>query len=483
MKKFLVLMLIGVVVLLNAIGDKPDDFLNYNGALPGFEPVDPTYSFTTYDNENNDLVGVADDDMDVYLFNDDSIVPIEFNIFVDDTSITDVQLSIYAWDIDETSGEVDEVYLNGNYVGTLTGENREWSTSVFNVDPSYLVAGPNGKNLIQVYVDVENIGDPTWAVTVDWGQLVINNTPGNAYIRYVDLDDECYEAGEDVAITIEVDTDLCAQWILVETNLLDPDGVNIAGTSRYLFISMTNDEPFTETLTIPNGSPNGMYNVQVIVYGGCSYIQQDLWLVPFEVGCEVPVTLSSFTAVYENSTPTLQWTTQSESNNLGWNVYRSLSENIGQSNQINNILIPGYGTTSEPTNYVFTDENEVENNTSYWYWLESTSYSGETDLFGPVTLTIQIEENQTPDLPTESMLQGNYPNPFNPHTMISFSIQDGENGALTIYNTRGQLMETHHYEAGDHQLNWDAAQYGSGIYFYKLETQNYTNIKKMIMVK
>ena len=484
MKKILVLMLLVVVVLLSAIGDKPDDFIIYGGPGSGFEPVDPTSSFTTYDNENNILSGVPDNDMDVYLYNYDNIVPIEFNIFIDDTAITDAQLSLYAWDIDETSGEVDKVYLNGNYLGTLTGANQEWSTTVFYVDPSYLVVGPNGKNLVQVYVDVENLGNPTWAVTVDWGQLVINNNPGDAWIRYVDLDNTCYEAGQEVAITIEVDTDLDVQWVLVETNLLDPDSTNIAGTSRYIMIQLSNNEPFTEILTIPSGSPDGTYYIQVIVYAGCTMIQQDLWLVPFEVGCgQTPVTLSSFTAVYENSTPTLQWTTQSESNNLGWNVYRSLSENIGQANQINNVLIPGYGTTSEPTDYVFTDTYEVENNTSYWYWLESTSYSGETDLFGPVTLTIQIEENQTPDLPTESILQGNYPNPFNPHTMIRFSIQDGESGALTIYNTRGQLLETHHFEAGDHQLNWDAAQYGSGIYFYKLETQNFINTKKMIMVK
>jgi len=484
MKKILVLTLLVVAVLLNAIGDKPDDFINYGGFGSGYEPVDPTSAFTTYDNENNALAGVPDYDMDVYLYNDGPIVPIEFDIIIQESAITDAQLSIYAWDIDETSGEVDEVYLNGNYLGTLTGANREWSTTVFYIDPSFLVPGPNGYNLVQVHVDVDNIGDPTWAVTVDWGQLVINNNPGDAWIRYVDLDKPCYEYGEDVEITIEVDTDLGVQWILVETNLLDPDGVNIAGTSRYIQIELENDEPFTEILTIPNGSPDGMYTVQVIVYGGCTMIQQDLWLVPFEVGCGgTPVTLSSFTAVYENSTPTLHWTTQSESNNLGWNVYRSLSENLGQSNQMNNVLIPGYGTTSEPTDYVFTDVNEVENNTSYWYWIESTSYSGETEIFGPVTLTIQIEDNQTPDLPTESMLQGNYPNPFNPNTMISFSIQDGESGALTIYNTKGQLLETHNYEAGDHELNWDAAKYGSGIYFYKLETQNFVSTKKMIMVK
>ncbi len=307
---------------------------------------------------------------------------------------------------------------------------------------------------------------------------------GEAWIRYVDLDLPCYEAGEEVEITIEVDTNLEFHDVEVETNLLDPDGVNITGTSRYIQIELENDDPFTEILTIPNGSPDGMYTVQVIVNDSITYIQQDLWLVPFEVGCAItPVILSSFTAVFDGSSPTLQWTTQSENNNLGWNVYRSLSENVEQSNQMNNVLIPGYGTTSEPTDYVFTDVNEVENNTSYWYWIESTSYSGETEIFGPVTLSIQIEDNQTPDLPTESVLQGNYPNPFNPHTMIRFSIQDGENGALTIYNTKGQLLETHHYEAGDHELNWNAAQYGSGIYFYKLETLNYTNIKKMIMVK
>ena len=251
---------------------------------------------------------------------------------------------------------------------------------------------------------------------------------------------------------------------------------------------------FIGTLTTDaNGNFNGMFDVSgfgITLTTWLTSTATDLSNNTSEFGenkqprdGQLPVTLSSFNAVYDGSSPTLQWTTQSESNNLGWNVYRSMSENIEQSNQMNNELIPGYGTTSEPTDYVFTDENEVENNTPYWYWLESTSYSGETDIYGPVTLTIQFEDNQTPDLPTESMLQGNYPNPFNPQTMIKFSIQDGESGALTIYNTRGQLLETHHFEAGDHQLNWNATQYGSGIYFYKLETQNYTNIKKMIMVK
>ena len=179
----------------------------------------------------------------------------------------------------------------------------------------------------------------------------------------------------------------------------------------------------------------------------------------------------------------MQWTTQSESNNLGWNVYRSLSENIGQSNQINNVLIPGYGTTSEPTDYVFTDMNEVENNTSYWYWIESTSYSGETDIYGPVTLTIQIEDNPIPDLPTESALQGNYPNPFNPTTTIEFDIKEGEVGTFTIFNIKGQNVVSKSYEQGTHTYTWIADNYATGVYFYKLQTESFSRTNKMLMVK
>ncbi len=195
-----------------------------------------------------------------------------------------------------------------------------------------------------------------------------------------------------------------------------------------------------------------------------------------------PVELSSFNTSFINGSAILNWTTQSEDNNLGWNVYRSLSENLGQANQVNYDIISGAGTTTEPTHYVFNDINELENNTTYWYWLESTSYSGETDVLGPVTLTIQYEDNQI-TLPTESFLCENYPNPFNPVTNIEFSVKEGESGSLTIYNVKGQMLETHQYEAGEHQLKWDATQYGSGIYFYKLDTQSYIETKKMIMLK
>lgn len=197
----------------------------------------------------------------------------------------------------------------------------------------------------------------------------------------------------------------------------------------------------------------------------------------------LPVTLSSFNAVYYNCVPIINWTTQSESNNSGWNIYRSLSSNTGQSQQINFELIPGAGTVSEPTEYSFIDEYETVINQTYWYWLESISESGETETFGPVSLTIPSEGNDIPEIPIVTELHQNFPNPFNPSTLISFDIKENETGILSIYNIKGQLIVKDEFETGRHNYTWDARDHSSGIYLYKLKTNSYSKIIKMLLVK
>lgn len=80
----------------------------------------------------------------------------------------------------------------------------------------------------------------------------------------------------------------------------------------------------------------------------------------------------------------------------------------------------------------------------------------------------------------------NYPNPFNPITDISFSISKEMNVKLTIYNTAGVEIQTlvdTYLGSGIHKYSFDGTNVPSGIYFYKLETPDYTSIKKMILVK
>jgi hypothetical protein len=122
--------------------------------------------YTNADNENNAHTGVADNDMDASLGNASGIHPIEFNINVASVPANSAVLTIRALDVDEESGEVDEVRINGHYLGRLTGANNVWSVTAFDIDPTFLVAG---NNLVQI--DVDTSGDPTaWVTTIDWAQ-------------------------------------------------------------------------------------------------------------------------------------------------------------------------------------------------------------------------------------------------------------------------------------------------------------------------
>ncbi|MFZ5981492.1 MAG: PKD domain-containing protein [Candidatus Zixiibacteriota bacterium] len=89
-------------------------------------------------------------------------------------------------------------------------------------------------------------------------------------------------------------------------------------------------------------------------------------------------------------------------------------------------------------------------------------------------------------LPTEYSLTQNYPNPFNPVTTISFNLPEAAKVTLTVYNVRGQVVSTlvdRTLSAGVYEFDWDASNYASGIYFYKLETSEFTETKKMILLK
>jgi hypothetical protein len=143
------------------------------------------------------------------------------------------------------------------------------------------------------------------------------------------------------------------------------------------------------------------------------------------------VTLSSFTAVYQNGNSVLQWQTASESSNAGWNVYRSQTEMQEDGLKVNPELIPGHGTTTEPQNYIFED-TEVETGITCYYWLESLDYSGSNQTYGPIELQIPENGGETP--PPVNIVYGlhnAYPNPFNPETTISFIMEQPGNCMIT----------------------------------------------------
>ncbi len=216
------------------------------------------------------------------------------------------------------------------------------------------------------------------------------------------------------------------------------------------------------------------------------------------LGCETPVTLSTFTALYDNGTASLNWVTQSESNNSGWNIYRGESEDsyeYGDVIQINHGLIAGAGTTSLPTEYNHTDEFDVVANTTYWYMLESVDYSGMTNIYGPISLTVPQDEGDNPEPPSNSdfaVLYQNYPNPFSSNTDISFSIMEEGQVEISIYDVKGRKIVTLlNQNISTNELvtvSWDGKdksgmELASGIYIFKLETNGKVFTKKMTFAK
>lgn len=84
-----------------------------------------------------------------------------------------------------------------------------------------------------------------------------------------------------------------------------------------------------------------------------------------------------------------------------------------------------------------------------------------------------------------SLLQ-NFPNPFNPTTKIKFSLPKSSFAKLVVYDILGSEMETlvnEQLNAGTYEVNWNASKYPSGLYFYKLTSDNYSVTKKMVLIK
>jgi hypothetical protein len=199
-----------------------------------------------------------------------------------------------------------------------------------------------------------------------------------------------------------------------------------------------------------------------------------------------PVELSSFSATLTaNLFVKLTWVSQTETNMVGYKVYRGTSANIADAEMLDIPMVPATNTSSSAT-YTVTDSNVLENNT-YYYWLETIDYH-ETQFFGPTSVFV---ESVTPPVTNQTKIVKSGPNPFKIGDTynIQLDVKTGETGTVTIYNVIGQVVRTYSVTGGSNQLvKWDGKDSrgntcGSGIYFYKLSTPSVNQSKKIVVVK
>jgi hypothetical protein len=211
----------------------------------------------------------------------------------------------------------------------------------------------------------------------------------------------------------------------------------------------------------------------------------------------LPVVLSSFTARYDAKKfeVALIWLTESELNNLGFDVYRGKSID-GPFTKITPALIKGAGTDSTPHSYKFIDESVGVDNT-YYYYLENISFDGTRDRSDIIRVIIDKSGKLNVGLATpEFALLQNFPNPFNPETWIPFRLGQEADVTIRIFDVKGQNIRTIHlgrlsagfYTTRGKAAFWDGKDtfgesVSSGIYFYNLTAGDLSATKKLTVVK
>jgi hypothetical protein len=111
--------------------------------------------------------------------------------------------------------------------------------------------------------------------------------------------------------------------------------------------------------------------------------------------------------------------------------------------------------------------------------------------FDSYTVALSGVASAGEDMPTEFALAQNYPNPFNPTTDIRMDLPSASHVTLRVYNVLGQEVRTlvdGQYPAGFHTVTWDGRNgsggtVSSGVYFYRIEANGFTETKKMMMLK
>ncbi|MBZ0199604.1 MAG: T9SS type A sorting domain-containing protein, partial [Ignavibacteriaceae bacterium] len=189
----------------------------------------------------------------------------------------------------------------------------------------------------------------------------------------------------------------------------------------------------------------------------------------------VPVELSSFTVETSGAEVILRWQTATELNNLGFEIEKKLIDDLS-SKWISTGFIKGMGTTTEKTNYIYKDK--PANDGKYAYRLKQVDYNGEYNFSQEVEVYYSSLIN--------FVLNQNYPNPFNPSTTISYQMPKENFVSLKVFDVLGNQVAVLINEikpAGLHEVNFDASKFGSGIYIYKMMVGDFSQSKRMILLK
>ncbi|MEO8232564.1 MAG: YCF48-related protein, partial [Ignavibacteriota bacterium] len=186
-----------------------------------------------------------------------------------------------------------------------------------------------------------------------------------------------------------------------------------------------------------------------------------------------PVELTSFTATLNRTKVNINWQTATELNNQGFEIQRKIENydwaTIG--------FRTGKGTTTEHTSYFYEDDISEINVTKLLYRLKQIDFDGTFSYSDEVEVVTE---------PFDYALYQNFPNPFNPSTIIKYEVPKISNIKLEIFDVLGRNIRTlvnAEKPAGRYEVEFDASLLASGIYYYRIKASDFVQTKKMMLIK
>ncbi|KAA3606482.1 MAG: T9SS C-terminal target domain-containing protein, partial [Calditrichaeota bacterium] len=206
------------------------------------------------------------------------------------------------------------------------------------------------------------------------------------------------------------------------------------------------------------------------------------------------IELDSFNARQIENSIQLSWTTASETENEGFNVYRKTGngEFIKISSFKGNSELEGALNSTVSNNYSFVDNSEFRNGKTYTYFISDVETNGIETKHEEVAQTVKfVLGEEIVQSKLDYVLAQNFPNPFNPSTTINFQIAKEQTVKLEVYNLNGEIVKelvNEKMSQGSHKAVWNGTDnfgktVSSGTYFYKISAGTFTQTNKMILLK
>lgn len=203
----------------------------------------------------------------------------------------------------------------------------------------------------------------------------------------------------------------------------------------------------------------------------------------------LPLTLASFTATINAvNTVSLQWSTHSETNLLGFGVYRNTEQDFASAIAISP-LIPA--ANSSTANYYLYVDSEIIAPCEVFYWLTCTELDGAMQVFDPLQVILTNQPDEPPTPPQMKVWVEIYPNPFNPDLNIRIHHPEDEHLILQVFNSKGEMIATlidRYYSKGIVEATWRGLDSfgkpcGSGVYLLAYSSGGQRYLRKITLSK